>query len=337
MKKVLLFLFIFLSYAQHQTESEKEFNVHIRFNKQMDTTSVRENIEVMNLNFGNIVEIKKVVWTDDCTNIFIVLFDPSVFNDTSGLNYSCKYKVTIRGSAKDINGFLLDGNRNGISEGTPIDDYSFTFTTRKAHLKSYFSSHTFPSNITSTPNTIQPLIFYSTLTNREKHRDFNIELSVESSGAGSCSLLTKSIFLPPDTILRFPTLTVEYWGDFQVYVYAKCFSGTLCLSEDTVELSFRLEREISDSVAKITEPNILIPTIILNHGTRFCLNMKLAEIDEGRIEIYDQIGRCLERFVVKKGEGNILLYSERFPSGVYFVRIITKESTSVKKVVILRH
>lgn len=38
-------------------------------------------------------------------------------------------KITIKGYVKGKNGLTLDGNRNGIPEGSPIDDYTFEFYT----------------------------------------------------------------------------------------------------------------------------------------------------------------------------------------------------------------
>jgi len=41
------------------------------------------------------------------------------------------YTVRILGSvARDISGNLLDGNGNGVSEGSPVDDYTWSFTTQ---------------------------------------------------------------------------------------------------------------------------------------------------------------------------------------------------------------
>ncbi|UCG68061.1 MAG: Ig-like domain-containing protein [Thermoplasmata archaeon] len=42
------------------------------------------------------------------------------------------YTITLNASiAKDVVGFTLDGNSNGLAEGTPIDDYSWSFTTTR--------------------------------------------------------------------------------------------------------------------------------------------------------------------------------------------------------------
>jgi DNA-binding transcriptional ArsR family regulator len=49
----------------------------------------------------------------------------------SNLNYSTTYNITISASAKDIVGNTLDGNKNGIAEGSATDDYRWSFTTEK--------------------------------------------------------------------------------------------------------------------------------------------------------------------------------------------------------------
>jgi RNA polymerase subunit RPABC4/transcription elongation factor Spt4 len=55
------------------------------------------------------------------------------FNATWDLVYDKTYTVTINGAlAKDANGNLLDGNNNGIAEGSPVDDYSWQFTVESA-------------------------------------------------------------------------------------------------------------------------------------------------------------------------------------------------------------
>jgi hypothetical protein len=58
-------------------------------------------------------------WTDDT-----MTFDP-----TTNLAYSTEYTVTIHGTAMDSAGNGLDGNENGIAQGSPADDYTWSFTT----------------------------------------------------------------------------------------------------------------------------------------------------------------------------------------------------------------
>lgn len=54
-------------------------------------------------------------------------FDPS-----ANLAYGAGYTVTIAGTAKDLPGNGLDGDEDGTAEGSPTDDYSWSFTTEVA-------------------------------------------------------------------------------------------------------------------------------------------------------------------------------------------------------------
>jgi hypothetical protein len=61
---------------------------------------------------------------------FTVSGDSAVFKPKTPYQYGTTYKVTLLGSvAKDTSSNLLDGNNNGISEGSPIDDATWTFAT----------------------------------------------------------------------------------------------------------------------------------------------------------------------------------------------------------------
>lgn len=52
------------------------------------------------------------------------------FDSTTRLADDTQYAVTIRGTAMDSVGKGLDGNENGIAEGSPADDYTWIFTTK---------------------------------------------------------------------------------------------------------------------------------------------------------------------------------------------------------------
>ena len=51
------------------------------------------------------------------------------FTPITNLTHSTTYTVTISATATDMAGNGLDGNGNGIAEGSPIDDYTWSFTT----------------------------------------------------------------------------------------------------------------------------------------------------------------------------------------------------------------
>jgi predicted RNA-binding protein with TRAM domain len=58
------------------------------------------------------------------------------------LSEGITYEVTIKGSAMDLDNETFDGDKDGVSEGSPMDDYSWQFTTMAETPK--VSSH-FPS------------------------------------------------------------------------------------------------------------------------------------------------------------------------------------------------
>ena len=55
--------------------------------------------------------------------------DTLTFNPSSDLDYGTQYTVTIDGLAEDLEGETLDGDKDGTSEGSPTDDYQFSFDT----------------------------------------------------------------------------------------------------------------------------------------------------------------------------------------------------------------
>jgi hypothetical protein len=58
--------------------------------------------------------------------------DQMMFQPTSDLSPLTLYTVTIDATATDLAGNPLDGNENGSEDGSPTDDYSFSFTTGSA-------------------------------------------------------------------------------------------------------------------------------------------------------------------------------------------------------------
>ncbi|MCK5559720.1 MAG: Ig-like domain-containing protein, partial [Thermoplasmata archaeon] len=53
------------------------------------------------------------------------------FVPLSNFNYSTTYDIIISGVAKDLAGNTLDGNKNGIGEGSIFDDFEWSFKTEK--------------------------------------------------------------------------------------------------------------------------------------------------------------------------------------------------------------
>ena len=89
-----------------------ETRIMITFSEKMNRTSVEDAFSIVPNITGSLS------W-DDNTLIFI----------PDSLAYGTKYNITIKGNAKDSVGSCLDGNGNGIAEGSPADDFSWRFTT----------------------------------------------------------------------------------------------------------------------------------------------------------------------------------------------------------------
>ena len=91
-------------------------SITIDFSESMDTTSAENAFSISPTVPGSFS------WTGDT-----MTFDP-----TTNLAYNTEYTVTIDGTARDSVGNGLDGNGNGIAEGSPADDYTWSFTTKAA-------------------------------------------------------------------------------------------------------------------------------------------------------------------------------------------------------------
>jgi hypothetical protein len=91
------------------------------FSEALDTKSLRSAVFLIDPN-GKIVDVDPNFIVDH--NELLIL----LYND---LKSKGKYTVLITAELRDLDGDGLDGNKNGESEGSPIDDYSWSFTTEK--------------------------------------------------------------------------------------------------------------------------------------------------------------------------------------------------------------
>lgn len=95
----------------------------IAFNESMDTSSVESAFSYTDGIAGWTIANGAVLWNSPTNNRMS-------FNPTADFEYSVKYTVTIDSDfARDVNGNYLDGNKNGVAEGGPSDDYLWSFTT----------------------------------------------------------------------------------------------------------------------------------------------------------------------------------------------------------------
>jgi len=67
--------------------------------------------------------------TPSIAGTFIWVGNTMTFTPITNLAHSTTYTVTISATATDMAGNGLDGNKNGIAEGSPADDYIWSFTT----------------------------------------------------------------------------------------------------------------------------------------------------------------------------------------------------------------
>jgi len=86
--------------------------IMVTFNEEMNKTSVEEAFSIIPNADGSFS------WEGN-TMKFILGY----------LAYNTEYTVSIKSNAKDSAGNCLDGNGNGIVEGSPSDDFSWQFTT----------------------------------------------------------------------------------------------------------------------------------------------------------------------------------------------------------------
>jgi len=77
---------------------------------------------------------------------------PMLFTPSSNLAYDTTYTVTINADiARDVEGNFLDGNCNGVADGSPADDFVMQFTTVPQTVPPRVASHApFGTNVPTT-------------------------------------------------------------------------------------------------------------------------------------------------------------------------------------------
>ena len=127
-------------------------NIMVLFSDKMDSTTVNSsNFSVMSISYGRINgDIKKE------GDFYIFVPDNSLYPED-------KLVITLSGNMKDVAGNSLDGNHNGIAEGSPEDDYVWWFETGK------------------NPDTIPPVINDLTASPNPTKGDTIVEVKVIAS------------------------------------------------------------------------------------------------------------------------------------------------------------
>jgi len=104
------------------TPSPKEKDVIVSssitasFSQEMNKASVESSFSLTDSFGGNVSG--SFVWSNDSF----------VFKPQNDLKYGIGYAVKIAGTAMSVNNIALDANMNGSSEGSPKDDFVWTFT-----------------------------------------------------------------------------------------------------------------------------------------------------------------------------------------------------------------
>ncbi|MCK5017595.1 MAG: Ig-like domain-containing protein, partial [Candidatus Peribacteraceae bacterium] len=172
-------------------------NISISFNELMNTTSVESAFNITPYATGSFA------W-DGTQNL--------TFTPSSPLAYETEYTITINSSvAKCTNANLLDGNENGTADGSPIDDYTWSFTTELA------PDTTPPAIETASPTgTNVPITAPITITFNETINQSSIEgaFSMSPTVTGSFSWDGNDFtFTPFSNLTHNASYTVSINGD----------------------------------------------------------------------------------------------------------------------------
>jgi hypothetical protein len=90
-----------------------DIEIEITFNEAMDPTSTEQAFSITPAVDGN----------------FNWMGNKLIFTPSSLLASGIPYEIEIASTARDLAGNTLDGDKNGIEDGSPVDDYSWQFTT----------------------------------------------------------------------------------------------------------------------------------------------------------------------------------------------------------------
>jgi hypothetical protein len=108
------------------TNADINDNIIITFNETMNTASVESSFGFTDGTSSWSISHGSASWNSPTNNRM-------TFNPTADFDYLQSYTVTLDAdTAADVNGNTLDGNKNGVSQGAPTDNYVWSFTTMPA-------------------------------------------------------------------------------------------------------------------------------------------------------------------------------------------------------------
>lgn len=107
------------------TDIPLDASMILTFNKIMDWTSVKSALTIKEDGTPLAIDSFGVTSFDNVAKTFTV--DP--FSLLNGVPYNMTLSGDLTSGAKDLNGNTLDGNKNSVLDGSPVDDYSWEFLT----------------------------------------------------------------------------------------------------------------------------------------------------------------------------------------------------------------
>lgn len=106
-----------ISFSPEVDQISVTSSINITFDQDMDKMSVEKAFSAIYTN-GEVI-----------SGVFNWIDKTMIFTPTKPLRYNSTFNVKIFGTAKSIGGVGLDGNKNGVADGSPRDDLSLRFKT----------------------------------------------------------------------------------------------------------------------------------------------------------------------------------------------------------------
>jgi len=106
--------------ADGQENVPLDTDITVEFSFPMETASVETAFTIESTD-GYVTKMGTYTWSGDNKTM---TYHPSV----GELNYDQTYTCTMEGTAKKVSGIYLDGNGDGVAEGTPGDAYEWSFS-----------------------------------------------------------------------------------------------------------------------------------------------------------------------------------------------------------------
>jgi outer membrane protein assembly factor BamB len=190
--------------AQDDTSVPVSGNINIEFNEPIHLTSIDVNNVMVKNSKNESAEID--IEYDDLTCTLTII--PSGY-----LNISEKYFVTLFSTMSDCAGNMLDGNKNGKIDGSPNDDYVWSFNTSNNHPPELTDASVNPERSAS-GTTFDFTVIYTDSDNNPPPGQQGIKIFIDHEIKGRPMDLNRDPRLP----------AIWYDNDFtngEIYIYSK--------------------------------------------------------------------------------------------------------------------